>query len=325
MRFVIYGAGAVGGVVGGRLAQHGHDVVLIARGAHLDALRAGGLRLVDGDGTVTLDVPAVGGPGEIDWRPGDVVMLAVKSQQTVAALAALGEDAPPGVPVVCAQNGVQNERMALRRFAEVHALCVMCPSTHLEPGVVEAGRGPVTGTLDLGRYPAGMDAVDEAVAEALTSATFLSVPRPDIMAWKHHKLLLNLGNAVQALCGHEADAGDLYRRARSEGRAVLAAAGIAVVDDGTERARRREMGESRFGRPGGGSTWQSLTRGTGSIETDYLNGEIVLLGRLHGVPTPVNAVLQQAVNEAARAESAPGSVTVAGLTALIDEAVATAA
>jgi 2-dehydropantoate 2-reductase len=63
------------------------------------------------------------------------------------------------------------------------------------------------------------------------------------------------------------------------------------------------------GRPrAGGSSWQSLARGTGSIEADYLNGEIVLLGRLYAVPTPVNELLQQLANVAARERARPGSV-----------------
>jgi len=59
----------------------------------------------------------------------------------------------------------------------------------------------------------------------------------------------------------------------------------------------------------GGSSWQSLVGGTGSIEADYLNGEICLLGRLHGVPTPVNELLRRRANAAATAQLAPGSTT----------------
>ena len=66
---------------------------------------------------------------------------------------------------------------------------------------------------------------------------------------------------------------------------------------------------------GGGSSWQSLVRGTGSIEADYLNGEVCLLGRLHGVPTPVNALLQRRANAAAAAGLEPGSTTEAELLA----------
>ena len=68
----------------------------------------------------------------------------------------------------------------------------------------------------------------------------------------------------------------------------------------------------------GGSTWQSLTRGTGSIETDYLNGEIALLGRLHGVPTPANVALQAITARMAREGAAPGSVGVVEVEAEID-------
>jgi 2-dehydropantoate 2-reductase len=59
----------------------------------------------------------------------------------------------------------------------------------------------------------------------------------------------------------------------------------------------------------GGSSWQSLRRGSGAIESDYLNGEIALLGRVHGVPTPVNATLQRLANAAARERRPPGSTT----------------
>jgi 2-dehydropantoate 2-reductase len=130
------------------------------------------------------------------------------------------------------------------------------------------------------------------------------------MRWKYAKLLMNLANAAEALCGHEdPDAGELARRARSEGAAVLRAAGVDVASREEDRERRGDLLTPRpiGGRPRrGGSSWQSLQRGTGSIETDYLNGEIVLLGRQHDVPTPVNALLQRAANDAARRGLRPG-------------------
>src|SRR5690606_6057783 len=84
--------------------------------------------------------------------------------------------------------------------------------------------------------------------------------------------------------------------------ACLAAAGIEAATAEEDAKRRGELfarGASMQMRDGG-STWQSVSRATGSIETDYLNGEIVLLGRLHGVPTPVNATLQRLGNALAR-------------------------
>ena len=162
MRYIIIGAGAVGGAIGGRLFQSGYEVVLVARGPHLDALRAHGLRLVTPDGRATLPVPAVGSPSELGLRDGDVLVLAVKTQDAAAALADWawqavrgGTVAADSLPVVCAQNGVASERIALRRFRHVYGMCVWLPATHLEPGTVEAQGGPLSGMLHIGRYPSG--------------------------------------------------------------------------------------------------------------------------------------------------------------------------
>jgi 2-dehydropantoate 2-reductase len=326
MRYIVLGAGAIGGTIGGRLAQAGREVVLVARGAHLDALKTCGLTLATPDGTVTLGIPAVGGPGELGLRDGDVLLLATKSQDAEAVLGewawqpvqgggSRGEGAAAGsLPVVCAQNGVASERIALRRFRHVYGMCVWLPATHLDPGTVEAQGAPKTGLLHVGRYPAGADATAEQIAADLAASGFLAPVTADVMRWKYGKLLANLGNAIEALAGHRArgDADGLYQRARAEGIAVLGAAGIGYASDQESTAARGDRvqivpvnGTERTG----GSSWQSLTRGTGSIEADFLNGEIVLLGREHGVPTPVNEVLQRLANQAARRRRAPGSVT----------------
>jgi 2-dehydropantoate 2-reductase len=139
------------------------------------------------------------------------------------------------------------------------------------------------------------------------------------MRFKYGKLLTNLANAVEALCGpasapgeNSAAADELRQRARDEGAAVLAAAGIdysSAQEQAALRGDQVRIAPVRGTRRGGGSSWQSLTRGTGSIEADYLNGEIVLLGREHGIPTPVNQLLQRLANQFAAARREPGTVT----------------
>ena len=308
MRYVIYGAGAIGGTIGAKLAQNGREVALIARGPHLEAMRNDGLTLRTPDETVTQKIAVAGHPDEIDWRADDVAVLAMKTQDSADALMALRSSAGD-VTVVCAQNGVANERMAARLFSRVYGMVVWLPGTHLQPGEVIAHSSPIAGILHAGRYPTGTDDLIETVAADLRASGFASQPNDKIMRLKYAKLLSNLLNTVQALSS--GGVGDIVRAIREEANAVYAAAAIDVA--GRDELQDRVKGITVKPVPGfeshrSGSTWQSLSRG-GSLETDYLNGEIALLGALHGVPTPYNRMLQSAAAEASREGREPGSYT----------------
>lgn len=319
---MIYGPGAVGGVIGAGLALGGHEVALIARGEHLRALQANGLDFVSPRGREVLPLPAVELPAELDLTSNDVVILAMKTQHTEGALEALAAAAPPDIAVVCAQNGVENERLALRRFANVYGMCVLLPGSHLEPGVVIGAGAPMFGILDVGRYPDGTDDLAVELAAALTDGNFRSEAMPSIMRHKYAKLRVNTGNALNAACGDASRGSDLGRRAAAEALDVFAAAGIDV-------ATKEEVAERRDGfavadiegyARSGSSSWQSLARGAGSIESDYLNGEVVMLGRIHSVPTPVNETLQRLANRMAVTGQAPESMTLADVEALVETA-----
>jgi len=316
VRFVIYGAGAVGGVLGARLHQSGHDVMLIARGAHHDAIARDGLRFYTPDERTVLRIPVAPDPAGAGISDDDVVILATKAQDTWAALLALRAAAPAGgVPVVCMQNGVENERVALRLFADVYGSVVMAPTLHIEPGLVLAYATATTGTLDVGRYPSGVDERCVAICEAIERSRFGAVPREDIMRLKYAKLVLNVNNAVSAICGTEGlpGAAELSERVRTEAVAVLDAAGIPHQDDDVlaVRGRWESWGVRDIeGYPrGGGSTWQSLSRRAGAVETDFLNGEIVLEARRLGIPAPANELMQTLTAEMARDGRTPGWLT----------------
>ncbi len=331
MRYVILGAGAIGATIGGRLAEGGCDVTLVGRGEHAAAVKRNGLVLALPDRVSRLPIPMLT-MDELRLHAADVLILAVKSQDTahlLNQLAAVGVEDGAGVgdlPVFCAQNGVANEDAALRYVDRVYGVCVNLPATHLEPGVIEAAGSPVSGILQLGRYPAGPpDDLVQAVATDLGRCGLTSSVHADVMPWKRAKLLSNLANALQVLCtgGFQrwapADGalGEVMAQLRAEALACFGAAGWTVTD-----ARAYRAGTSGFeivavcGRPrSGGSTWQSVQRGLPTVETDFLNGEVVRLGRLHGVPTPVNAAVQARMREITRRSLTPRSIEPADLLA----------
>lgn len=312
MRLIVFGAGAIGGTVAARVFQHGHDVLLVARGAHAEAINARGLRFESPTESVNLPIPVVDDPAELDPSPGDVVLLAVKSQDTGGALYELSRLDRPNLVIACAQNGVANEPLALRFFQHVYGVVVNSPTAYLEPGVVQAYSTPVTGILDVGRYPAGLDETTRRLCELFSSSTYASKERADVMAWKRGKLLVNLSNAIEVVCGTaESRQGPVAALAIEEARRCFTSAGIAVFEENSDSDRRGLLTPGMIGsqqRPGS-SMLQSLRRHSAVTEVDYLNGEIVKMGRERGIPTPVNELLQRLVTQMAQDGSSPGMLS----------------
>lgn len=320
MRYVIHGVGAIGGVIAARFALSGADVAGIARGAQLEALQSKGLTLRTPGGEEHASFPVAADPKSLGLRADDVIVLAMKSQDTMGALQALREAGANLQPIVCAQNGVANERTALRFFPNVYGMMVVMPATFVVPGEVAAFGMPKAGLFDIGRYPGGTDAAVDGLVRDLEAAGFAAFATERVMESKYAKLILNLGNVLDAAAGEQPGLMQLAGRVMAEGRAVLSAAGIAFGDVGPGDERRKRLvqmqpvpGAERVG----SSSAQSLRRGTGSIETDYLNGEIVLLGRLHGIPTPLNAKLVVLGAQLIAERRAAGSVPLADLAALL--------
>jgi 2-dehydropantoate 2-reductase len=319
-RYIIFGAGAVGGLIGARLFRAGHDVTLIARGANRQALAEGGLLLRTSEGEDIVPVPVVGSISELSLRPEDVVILAMKTQDCAAALDELASVAPPGIAVACALNGIESERMALRLFDNVYGIHDYVFAVMLRPGEVECYNGPAFGIFDIGRYPAGGDDRAEAIASDLRNAGFDSIVQPDIMRWKRGKLIANTGNALGAACAATKELQDIMMDARHEAEACYRAAGLDYAASAESMARGAKLeirtidGKNFYG----GSTAQSLARGTPTTEVDYLSGEIARLGRVHGVPTPINTALQRIVRELAQQHSPPGALSSDELRARID-------
>jgi 2-dehydropantoate 2-reductase len=316
VRVVVYGAGAVGSVLGGRLRQGGVDVVLVCRPAHSEAIAANGLTIRTAKSSESVDIDAVTTIDQLAPSTDDVVVITAKTQDTPAIHAAL-LTWNPDVAVVCATNGVEHERLALRRFRRVYGMVVQMPAQFEKPGEVTVLCGPTNAVLDLGCYPSGVDETGTKLAALIDgSPAFSSKADPDVMTKKWGKLLVNLGNSADAICGLGGRDARVVAAAIDEGRRVLTAAGIRWKQSDENEARYRErMATMQFDFPEGdtflgGSTWQSLMKGAPTLETDYFNGEIIMLGRLHGVATPTNEFLQRYMNTMLRDGRRPGEVRV---------------
>jgi 2-dehydropantoate 2-reductase len=312
MRFIIYGAGGIGCVIGGHLSRQGSDVILVGNTQHVDAINTHGLKLVTGNETFALKIPAVKTANELaPFGENDVVLLCAKSQHTVNCLGQLRNAAAPrSLPVFCAQNSILNESVATRFFDPVYGVMIMIPAIFMTSGEVINPIVRRFGVIEIGRYPQGVDELCQAVAEPLRRAGFFVTVHPEVMRSKGAKCLNNLGNALMP--SPMAKAIDAHMQQARRGDAGVERGRHCVEEsDSFQRRVRSEYGERKI--PAGyrelekhSSSWQSLARGTGNIEAEQLNGDVVMLGRRLGIAAPYNELLWRIADEMARNGDKPG-------------------
>lgn len=297
MRYVVLGAGAVGGCIGFHLAEAGHTVILIARGEHGAAICEQGMTLRGPTSESTREFTCVPDAAEYESMPGDRLILCVKTQDVEDALKGLD----PELPVFCAQNGVIAEQLAAKHFSNVYGMMTWLPALHLEPGLIQNFAEQPGGCFRVGSYPRGMDQVCEEFAGDLREAGFDAQVVANIQRWKHSKLMLNLANAIDAFAVPDAGFSAIVRRAIGEAQACLQAGGLEFMSAHELRGKMAgivtaHLDSSGSPRPGG-STWQSIARGQ-TTETEHLNGWICDLGEQLGVQTPANCALMRMAMEA---------------------------
>ncbi|MEV1292511.1 2-dehydropantoate 2-reductase N-terminal domain-containing protein [Pseudonocardia sp. NPDC049635] len=328
-RYVVIGAGAIGATVAAELHRAGREVVLVARGAQLAAL-AGGLRYLRPEAEHRIALP-VAAASEVSLRTDDILVLATKTQDADAALADWatrpvpdpeGRTAAEVLPVVTLQNGLDTERAALRRFTTVYGAVIASPAGYLTPGEVESPGAPSAGLVWIGRHPGGVaDARLTEIAADLTAARHPTQVVDDVARWKAGKLLMIIGNALDALYPPGRARDRAAAALRAEAVAVYRTAGVDAADLAAESTLDRSSLVTRPlpGRPPSRrSTWQSLRRGV-PPETDFLNGEIVLLAALHGTTAPRNAAIRDRVRRAVAAGVPAGGLDEADLTATLPD------
>lgn len=319
MRLIIYGAGGVGCVVGGHLARAGHDVVLIGRSGHVKAINNHGLHLVTPSGTYILHIPAITEPEQINYEADDVVLLCMKGQDTDEAirnLRAVTED----IPIICLQNGVRNEEIVTKYFPRVYGAMEWLYTVYLTDGEVCDSVDP-SGWFIIGCYPEGTNELVEAVAAKLRTAGFFVKTTPDVMPYKWGKLVFNLANPISAIINAKIDANDYIASAiRQEAQEILIQAGIHWVPVEEVKREWPEIAKPPRGSleiKSHGSTWQSLARRQGTVETEFINGEVVRLANKLGIKAPINETLMRVSQEMAANHELPGKYTHAQLSRLL--------
>jgi len=324
MRVLVYGAGAIGGYLGGQLALDGHDVTLVTRPAAAEAIAADGLLITQEGATRAAPVHAATRLEEALARAEpDLIVLGMKAYDLAPAVAALADLCPQPRQLLTTQNGIGVEDLVAARFdpARILAGTVTIPVSRAganELVVERAGRG-----LGLAPVRAGQ-AVTQWV-EMFASAGIRAGAVADYRAMKWSKAFLNImGNATSAILNRPP--AELYRRADifglemamlGEMLAVMRAQGIDIVNLPT--ASVRPLAAVRAYAPrflqrlvftqvivhGRGDKMPSfhidLAAGKGRSEVGFHNGAIAAAGQAHNIPTPVNAALNDVLQRLTRA------------------------
>ena len=334
MRFVMLGAGAIGGVVGGQLAKAGFDVLFVdPLEEHVAAINRNGLQLRGVHGHHSLRVPAVTSVDAVSFKDDDVVVCSVKSYQTDAAMQALRQATPRELPIFCAQNGVRNEEMAARYFRAVHGVMVMIGAKRLDsrrgrPHGRRAARRRDLAVGALGdrarrgpghredRHPLLHDRRDRRPQVEQDGG---ESQQRDVRAHRP------VGPGGAGGSGGASLAGRRLRRGRPRpargrhplrrapgprlGREAHPATSAGPRRGSSCRPRRSRSTGRRSGRTS--TTAAARSRPTGSTARSCR------LGKAHGVATPYSGLLLELITEMARLRQPPGRYTVRELRARV--------
>ena len=314
MKIAVIGAGAVGSVIGGLLSKDGEDVTLIGRKPHVDAINQNGLILEEASGESIIRVKAA---ENLDFKP-DLALLTVKTQDVESSVKK-AQSYLSGVPVVTVQNGVQSDDLAAGVLGRENVISGVITSNNefLEPGKVLYSN-PLGKAMLIGEPFGTKENRLQSLSTLLNKAVSTDISE-NIRGAHWTKLMWNLQNAVPAITGLSFQESYQYPRVRElsvklvkEGLKVINVAGIKTEDvpgypfkllktmarmplpiaSLLLKRKAKSLGKV----PVLGSTLQSIRRGS-TTEVDYLNGEIVNLGKKMGIPTPANSLMVELVHQ----------------------------
>ena len=300
MRIAVMGAGGVGGYLGAKLACGGHEVALIARGAHLRALRRHGLRISGAESLEVPDLLATDRPAEIGAV--DAVLFCVKLYDTEAAARLLRPVLGEGTFVVTVQNGVESAARIAAVIGPGRTLAgaAYFPANIAAPGEIAwLGRMEGKPLIAFGEPGDGPSPRAHAFAQVCNEAGVEAEVFDDTerMLWEKFCLIAGSSAATSLTrqpigpVRSDPDARWMLAQAVGEAAAVGRARGVALAEDVEERV----LGFLDSSPPNGKSSQLvDLERGR-RLELEWLSGTVVRLGSEHGVPTPIHRAVYAAL------------------------------
>jgi 2-dehydropantoate 2-reductase len=298
MRIAVMGAGALGGYFGGRLAAAGHDVVLIARGAHLVAIRERGLKIRSPRGNLYVpEIAATDDPRSVGAV--DVIMFMVKNYDVQSAAQAIAPMLAPNTMVVTCQNGVSaHDRLGAIIGAQYVVAGVARIPAHIpEPGVIN--HSAMWDTLSFGELDGRVTSRIEAFRDAIIGAGGTALI-PDNILHDLWSKFISQAMLASITTLTRLDIGPL--RNNPDSRALFLAGmeetdrvGRAVVPDLPEGiVEKTWKSVGTLPDTMHASMLDDLNAGK-RLEVDYLSGDVVRLGRKHGIPTPIHEMFWAAL------------------------------
>ncbi len=298
LKVAIVGAGGTGAYYGGALARAGAEVTMIARGPHLEAIKKQGLQLNSvllGD--FLIETPATDDMSSIGVV--DLVIFAVKSWGTEAAIGTMSALVGDGTIIISTQNGIDSERQLSEAFGAEHVLgCTATVSAKItEPGVVAQGGGP--GTLVIGEMSGGpSDRVTNLVAQCVEAGLAASSnDNIELALWEKFTFISALSGmtaltrkGIGEIFAQESST-EMYLQVLSEVAAVGRAAGVELAEGLAENILATTQGREPFTI---GSMGHDLIAGN-PIEIGLLNARVVELGKEYGIATPANFAIEAAL------------------------------
>lgn len=308
-RIGVLGAGAVGTLIGGLLAAHGHGVLLVGRPSQVETIKREGLTI---EGLLELRARPDATTEIAALSSADLVLVTVKSQDTAGAIATAAPFLQPNATVVSLQNGVRNLDVIAEKVGAGRSIggVVLLGATYLTDGVVRFDMGGkiVVGTV----IPNGAERAREVarILNGTVPTTLTDAIRDALWA----KLIINLDLPVFALTGlsypdglRDDDIRQVVVAAMREGLREVEAAGFRVdsTEVGASLRRKLALLESaevelqqavQGARPFLPSALQSVMRGR-PTEVDFINGEIVWLAAARGTTALVNERLCELVRQ----------------------------